>query len=87
MRLDGRKVSDCRISLGGVATTPIRAKAAEAVLIGSELSDEILEKAGQAASRECRPISDVRASAEYRTDIVRVYVKRAVRKAADNLKA
>jgi carbon-monoxide dehydrogenase medium subunit len=87
LRMDGRKVADCRLALGGVATTPMRAKAAEAILKGAELTDEILERAGVAASKECRPISDVRASAEYRADMVRVYVKRAVGKAADNLKA
>jgi carbon-monoxide dehydrogenase medium subunit len=87
VRMDGRKVADCRIALGGVATTPMRAPAAERELKGREISAEILEKAGAAAAGECRPISDVRASAEYRADMIRVFTKRAVAKAAETLKA
>ena len=55
-------------------------------MVFDELSDAYLEKAGVAASQECSPISDVRASAEYRTDMVRVYTKRAVRKAVETMK-
>jgi CO/xanthine dehydrogenase FAD-binding subunit len=87
VKMDGKKVADCRITLGGVGITPLRAKDAEAVLIGNELSDDLLEKAGEAAAASCHPISDVRASAEYRTDMVRVYTKRAVKKAVATLKA
>lgn len=87
IKMDGNKVADCRIALGGVATTPIRAYEAEKALIGNEITDEILEKVGTTASGECRPISDVRASAEYRTDMVRVYTKRAIKKALETVKA
>ncbi len=85
IRMDGSKVADCRITMGGVGITPLRAKSAEQVLIGNEITDELLEKAGQAASGDCSPISDVRASAEYRTDMIRVYTKRAVKKAIETL--
>jgi len=85
IRMDGSKVADCRIAMGGVGITPLRAKNAEQILIGNEITDEILEKAGAAASEECSPISDVRASAEYRRDMVRVYTKRAVKKAIETL--
>ncbi|MDR1678138.1 MAG: xanthine dehydrogenase family protein subunit M [Deltaproteobacteria bacterium] len=87
VRLDGRRVVDCRMALGGVATTPMRAREAEKVLIGQEPTEEILEKAGLAASKECKPISDVRASADYRADMIRVFTKRAVAKAVESLKA
>lgn len=87
VKMDGKKVADCRIAMGGVDLTTKRAKEAEKLLIGNELTDELLEKAAVAASEECHPISDVRASAEYRTDMIRVYTKRAVNKAIETMKA
>ena len=86
VKMDGKKVADCRIAMAGVGITPLRAPKAEQVLIGQELTDELLEKAGETASTECHPISDVRASAEYRVDMIRVYTKRAVQKAIETLK-
>lgn len=83
VKMDGNVVEDCRITLGAVATTPVRAPSAEKVLIGKELTDELLAEAGVAAQGDCRPISDVRASAEYRSDMVRVFTKRAVKKALE----
>lgn len=87
VKMDGKKVADCRIAMGGVDLTTKRAKEVEKLLIGNELTDELLEKAAVAASEECHPISDVRASAEYRTDMIRVYTKRAVNKAIETMKA
>lgn len=83
--MDGNKIADARICMGGVGTTPLRAKKAEEILIGNEINDEILENAGVAASEECSPISDVRALAEYRKDMIRVYTKRAVKKAVETM--
>lgn len=83
--MDGDKIADARVCMGGVAITPLRAKKAEEILIGKEITDELLEEAGVAASQECSPISDVRASAEYRTDMIRVYTKRAVKKAVETM--
>ena len=85
--MEGSRVADCRIAMGGVGVTPLRAKEAERMLIGGEAGDDLFERAGAAASQECRPISDVRASAEYRVDMVRVYTKRALKKALETLKA
>lgn len=83
--MDGNKIAAARICMGGVGITPLRASKAEEILIGNEITDDLLEKAGTAASEECSPISDVRASAEYRTDMVRVYTKRAVKKAVETM--
>lgn len=85
VKTDGNKVADCRIAMGGVGTTPLRAYSAEKILKGSELNDDLLERAAVAASEECSPISDVRASAEYRKDMIRVYTKRAVKKAVETM--
>ena len=86
VKMDGKKVADCRIAMGGVATTTLRAKKAEQLLIGKEITDELLEQVGVQASKECSPISDVRASAEYRTDMIRVYTKRAIHQALETMK-
>lgn len=69
---------DVKIALGSVAPTPIRAKTAEAEVCGKEVDEEVIEKAAEAAARDSRPISDIRASAEYRRDMVKVFVKRAL---------
>jgi CO/xanthine dehydrogenase FAD-binding subunit len=72
---------DVRIALGAVAPTPIRARRAEDVVRGQELSDEIIERAAQIAAGECHPISDHRAAAQYRCDMVEVLTRRAIQQA------
>ncbi len=74
---------EAKVALGAVSIHAVRAKHAEDILVGSNLSQEVLEKAGEAAMLDCKPISDVRASAEYRHDMVRVFTKRAVKKALE----
>lgn len=74
---DGR-VSQARIVLGAVAPTPIRASGAEALLIGSTPDAAILAAAGAAAARGARPITDLRATAEYRSAMVEVFVRRVL---------
>jgi len=73
--------SEARVVLGAVAPTPIRARKAEEVLQGRTLNEELIEKAAQAAADESRPISNVRASAGYRRDMVRVLTRRALEQA------
>ncbi|MCD7952612.1 MAG: xanthine dehydrogenase family protein subunit M [Synergistaceae bacterium] len=87
VKMDGCRITDCRIAMVGVGVTPLRAPEAERLLKGSAADDDLLERAGLAASRECSPISDVRASEEYRRDMVRVYTKRAVKRALETLRA
>ncbi len=67
-----------RIALGSVAPTPIRSRRAEALLEGQELSDPWMKKAAGAALEDSRPITDLRASADYRRHLVEVLVKRAI---------
>ncbi|HEY54374.1 MAG TPA: xanthine dehydrogenase family protein subunit M [Caldilineae bacterium] len=66
-----------RIVLGSVAPTPIRAPQAEKLLAG-DTSPAGIEAAARAAADTARPIDDIRASAAYRTDMVRVYTRRGV---------
>jgi carbon-monoxide dehydrogenase medium subunit len=75
---EGGHCREARIALGSVAPTAIRAKEAEDLLIGRRLNGLRLAEAGRAAAGECRPISDVRASAEYRLVLVSTLVERAL---------
>jgi len=72
---------DARIVLSNAALTPVRARNAEQVLIGKRLDEELLTKAGEAASGEADPLSDIHASAEYRHHLVKVLTQRMVRQA------
>jgi carbon-monoxide dehydrogenase medium subunit len=76
--LDGDVCKDVRIGLGAVAPTPIRARKAEESLVGKRLTDDSIIGAARAASTECSPIDDHRASAEYRCDMVYVLTRRAL---------
>ena len=67
-----------RISLGAVAPTVIRAPKAEAYLDGLEITAEAMAEAGRIAATEAKPISDFRASADYRRELIAVLVKRAL---------
>ncbi len=67
-----------RIALGSVAPTPIRSRRAEKRLEGSLIEEEAIAEAADIASRECHPIDDLRSSAEYRREMVKVLVKRAI---------
>jgi len=67
-----------RIALGAVAPTVMRAPKAEAFLDGCKISAEVMAEAGRIAAMEAKPISDFRASADYRRDLVAVLVKRAL---------
>jgi carbon-monoxide dehydrogenase medium subunit len=64
--------------LGTVAPTPMRAARAEALLRGQTASVELCARAARAARGECRPITDVRASAEYKAELVEVLTRRAL---------
>ncbi|MDP2662476.1 MAG: FAD binding domain-containing protein, partial [Dehalococcoidia bacterium] len=69
---------DCRIVLGAVAPVPLRATRAEDSLRGKPVEDGAIERAAELASAEAMPISDIRASAEYRREMVKVLVRRAL---------
>jgi carbon-monoxide dehydrogenase medium subunit len=66
------------IALGAVAPTPIRAKKAEALLKGKELKPDLIHKAAAAASNEAKPITDFRATAGYRNDLVESLVAKGI---------
>ena len=81
-----RKIfSDVRIALGSVGTTPIRARAAEAVLRGQPVKAEALREAAEKAKQAVDPIGDFRGSAAYKKEMAGVFVRRALEKALEGL--
>jgi CO/xanthine dehydrogenase FAD-binding subunit len=86
--LDNKKdiCSNVRIGLGSVAATPMRAKKAEEVLKGKKITDDLLAKAAQAAMDECDPTDSVDASADYKRELVGIFVKRVGKEALERAK-
>ena len=80
--LSGGKCLDAKIALGSVAPTPLRAMKAEKVLQGQRVNEETIAAAAAAAAEAACPISDIRSTAQYRKEMVRVLVKDALEKAA-----
>ena len=74
------------IALGAVAPVVIRAPKAEAFLVGCKVTAEAMAEAGRIAASEAKPISDFRASADYRRDLIAVLVKRALSNAHARVK-
>ena len=72
-------VKTCRIALGAVAPTPVRAPKAERFLVGKTPTEAAFFEAGEIARREdCKPIDDFRGSAAYRQAMVGVLTKRTL---------
>ena len=83
LKVNGEVCSNAKIVLGAVAPTPTRAKRAEEIITGKKIENNLIKKAAQAASEECCPISDVRSSAEYRAEMVKVLTKKAISQALE----
>jgi carbon-monoxide dehydrogenase medium subunit len=81
------KCQKARIALGAVAPTPIRAKKAEQYLLGKVLDQHIFAEAAEIAAGEAKPITDIRASAEYRTKIIKINTRRALEMACQRARA
>jgi carbon-monoxide dehydrogenase medium subunit len=83
----GQRVRAVRIALGAVAPTPIRALRAEDLVREKEPMPKLLEWAGAAAMEECRPIDDIRGTAAYRKELIRILVQRVLRQAVERARA
>jgi aerobic carbon-monoxide dehydrogenase medium subunit len=81
LTLDGDTCKAVRIGLTNVSSVPMRAKNAEAALLGKTVDEATIKTASVAAAAECDPAADLRGSVEYKRDIVRVVTGRAIRKA------
>ena len=74
-----------RVSFGAVAPRPIAAQRIEALLEGQPLSDELIRKAVQLVPQEISPITDIRATKEYRAHMIGVMLERGLRAAVARL--
>ncbi|MFQ5852261.1 MAG: FAD binding domain-containing protein [Candidatus Binatia bacterium] len=83
LSLDAKReaVKDIRIALGAVAPTPLRAKPAEDFLRGKTPDKNTIEETADRSAASARPIDDVRSSASYRREMVRVLTRRAIEEA------
>lgn len=70
---------DIKVVLGAVAPTPMRDKKTEELIRGKRIDDTLINESAESASTEAHPISDVRASAWYRTEMVKVLTRQALR--------
>lgn len=79
--LKSQNCSETKIVLGAVSPTPMRARKAEEILRGKKIEDNLIKKAAQLASEEAHPISDVRSTANYRIEMVKVLTEKAISEA------
>jgi carbon-monoxide dehydrogenase medium subunit len=86
VEMDGSKIARAGIGLTAVGPTNIKAKAAEKALAGHEPTDELISEAARLAAQAADPKGDVRGSAEYKKDVVRVFVQRGLRTAIGRAK-
>lgn len=78
VRVVGGVVEDARVCLGGVSEVPYRSAAAEQVMLGQKWTPQLLAEAAEAAADEVDPSSDAHGDAEYRRDLVRALLPRAL---------
>lgn len=81
-----RKCKKARLAAGSVAPVPLRLKKVEELFENAEISEEVLNKAQKTAESSISPITDIRSSADYRRNIVGVYLKRSVQELLDRAK-
>ncbi len=79
LRTEAGRIDDARFAAGSVAPTPVRLRAVEAHLRGAPLTEEAIAEAKRLAIEAVSPISDVRATAEYRSRVIGDLVARALR--------
>jgi aerobic carbon-monoxide dehydrogenase medium subunit len=79
--LDGGRISDARVALGAVATTPIRAMAVENALRGEMPTATVVRAAAALVTEAVDPTADFRGSAAYKRDMAVVFVQRALAQA------
>jgi CO/xanthine dehydrogenase FAD-binding subunit len=75
-----------RVACGAVAPTPVRMRKLEALMKRREPTDEMLAEARRAIAHETKPLTDIRATAEYREHMLKVMLERGVRAAVSRMR-
>jgi carbon-monoxide dehydrogenase medium subunit len=83
MASDGKTCEDLRVAVGAVAEVPQRFPEVEALAHGTELSDDVARTIADAYAERIDTLADMRGSAWYRTEMIRVWVRRAIERARD----
>ncbi|MGH3196273.1 MAG: FAD binding domain-containing protein [Streptosporangiaceae bacterium] len=82
--LSGGVISDARLALAGVSDVPVRAAAAEDLLVGERPSAELFDEAARRATDDIDPPADLHGSGEYRKKVAATLVRRGLQEAVDN---
>lgn len=83
---DGGACANAGVGLTNVGMTPIKATKTEAFLAGKTLDEATIKQAAETAASESQPMDDIRGSADYKRDLVRVLTARALTRALDRAK-
>ena len=78
LEMENGKCKKARISLGAVAPKPVRAYGIEEMLEGKEITEKLIEACCEHVQKEINPITDIRASAEYRRAMASVLLRRLI---------
>jgi carbon-monoxide dehydrogenase medium subunit len=81
--MDGKVCREAAVALGAVAPIPIVAKEAGDAVVGRELTEKTLDEAAELAAAAATPIDDIRATKEYRLELVKVLTRRVLAAAAE----
>jgi carbon-monoxide dehydrogenase medium subunit len=76
--MEGLKCKKARVGLGAVAPKPVRALGVEEMLAGKEVSRELVEACCEQVRREIHPITDIRASGQYRSSMASALLGRMI---------
>jgi len=82
---DKKRIKEARIALNTVAPRPVRAREAEQVLRGAPVDEAAFREAGKIAAMHAAPRTSFRSTAEYRREMVKVFVRRALQKALERI--
>ena len=80
-RTAGDRITEARVAVSAATERPVRVAAAEAILTGAAATGETFRNAAEAAADHVDPLADIRGSAAYKREMVRVHVRRALEKA------
>src|SRR5208282_1975868 len=84
LMFSGEVISDARLALAGISNVPVRATAAEDLLVGERPSTELFDEVARRATGDVDPPADLHGSSDYRKTVAAAVVRRGLRAAADN---